>query len=135
MCVCLFFSVGPVYQRTPERGMLCFEFIYNEYLGQWLTAKTINAHFYTKAREELDALKKSKYGKQVAAQKPVTVCYSCFLYIIPCLIVLFHIPYPLYLAHSALNYFKIALKMYCKIASQLAHSVNKNVTCVGLLYY
>ena len=36
------------------------------------------------------------------------------------------IPYSLYLAQSALSFYKIALKMRGKIASQLLHSENKN---------
>ena len=36
------------------------------------------------------------------------------------------IPFSLYLAHSALSIFKIALKMLCKIASQKVHSENES---------
>ena len=36
------------------------------------------------------------------------------------------VPYSLYLAHSALSFFKIALNMLGKIASQLAYPENKS---------
>ena len=40
----------------------------------------------------------------------------------------YKLPYSLYLAHSALSIFKIALKMLSKIAFQLAHSAN--ISCL-----
>ena len=41
-----------------------------------------------------------------------------------------YIPYSLYLAHSPLSVFKVALKMLNKITIQLAHS--KNERCLPL---
>ena len=37
-----------------------------------------------------------------------------------------HIKFALYLAHSALSFFKLALKMVGKISPQLAHTENES---------
>ena len=46
---------------------------------------------------------------------------------------MFKIPYSLYLAHGALIFFKITLKIPGKIASQLAHSENEHLSWLCLL--
>ena len=43
----------------------------------------------------------------------------------------FKLPYSLFLAHSALSIFKITLKMFGEIATQLAHHDNEKITSRG----
>ena len=54
-------------------------------------------------------------------EKSLYVAWTCFRNEFPP-IKYITIPYSLYLAHSALRFFKIALEKLGKIASQLAHS-------------
>ena len=59
-----------------------------------------------------------------AIQSLVTLGRGCNFFIFCCFPLKCKSPYSLYLAHSALSFFKSALKMISKIAFQLAHSEN-----------
>ena len=69
------FPVVPKYQRSPKRGQLCFELLMREYIHLWLKHNKISQQFYCKAKQELDELKKTRYAKTVAAQKPVSIIF------------------------------------------------------------